>query len=131
MSECWRFYTVPTARVIFTAKTSLDVFSLSRKQVWTFSVLGDRIYELRWQQQPGIEPTNPLDQCWVPPIIAFYDQQGLLRTYSSPGGSIRTPDPVSPLGVEGSKSTLKTDVSNLICCTIIRELTKPRYDIPI
>ena len=36
-----------TARVIFTAKTSLDVFSLSRKQVWTFSVLGDRIYEVR------------------------------------------------------------------------------------
>ena len=33
------------------------------------------------QQQPGIEPTNPLGQCWVPPIVAFYDQQGLLRTY--------------------------------------------------
>ena len=45
MSECWRFYAVPTARVIFTAKTSLDVFSLGRKQVWTFSVLGDRIYD--------------------------------------------------------------------------------------
>ena len=29
-----------TARVIFTAKTSLDVFSLSREQVWTFSSLG-------------------------------------------------------------------------------------------
>ena len=29
------------------------------------------------QQQPGIEPTNPLGQCWVPPIVAFYDQQGL------------------------------------------------------
>ena len=24
------------------------------------------------QQQPGIEPTNPLGQCWVPPIVAFY-----------------------------------------------------------
>ena len=36
-----------TARVIFTAKTSLDVFSLGRKQVWKFSVLGDRIYEMR------------------------------------------------------------------------------------
>ena len=32
------FYTVPTARVKFTAKTSLDVFSLSREQIWTFSV---------------------------------------------------------------------------------------------
>ena len=28
------------------------------------------------QQQLGIEPTNPLGQCWVPPIVAFYDQQG-------------------------------------------------------
>ena len=47
MSECWRFYAVPTARVIFTAKTSLDVFSLSQEQVWTDSVLADRIYEMR------------------------------------------------------------------------------------
>ena len=50
------------------------------------------------QQQPGIEPTNPLGQCWVPPIVAFYDQQGLLRTYSLPGGSIRSPHPGSPQG---------------------------------
>ena len=48
------------------------------------------------QQQPGIEPTNPLGQCWVPPIVAFYDQQGLLRTYLLPGGSIRSPHPRSP-----------------------------------
>ena len=41
MSECWIFYAVQTARVILKAKTSLDVFSLSRKQVWTFSVLGN------------------------------------------------------------------------------------------
>ena len=47
MSGCWVFYAVPTARVIFTAKTSLDVFSLSREQVWTFPVLGDQIYEMR------------------------------------------------------------------------------------
>ena len=40
VSECWRFYAVSTARVIFTAKTILDVFSLSREQVWTFSSLG-------------------------------------------------------------------------------------------
>ena len=50
------------------------------------------------QQQPGIEPTNPLGQCWVPPIVAFYDQQGLLRTYSLPGGSIRSTHPGSPRG---------------------------------
>ena len=41
------FYAVPTAKVIFTAKTTFDVFSLSRGQVWTFSVLGDGIYEMR------------------------------------------------------------------------------------
>ena len=46
-SECWRLYAVPTARFIFTAKKSLDVFSISWEQVWTFSVLGDRIYEMR------------------------------------------------------------------------------------
>ena len=40
-SKCWVFYAVPTARVIFTAKTCLDIFSLSQEQVWTFSVLGD------------------------------------------------------------------------------------------
>ena len=50
------------------------------------------------QQQPGIEPTSPLGQCWVPPIVAFYDQQGLLRTSSLPGSSIRSPHPGSPLG---------------------------------
>ena len=50
------------------------------------------------QQQPGIEPTNPFGQCWVPPIVAFYDQQGLLRTYSLPGSSIRSPHPGSPRG---------------------------------
>ena len=57
------------------------------------------------QQQPGIEPTNPLGQCWVPPIVTFYDQQGLLRTYSLPGGSIRSPHPGSP--VERWNSVLK------------------------
>ena len=44
------------------------------------------------QQQPGIEPTNWL----VPPIVAFYDQQGLLRTYLLLGGSIRSAHPGSP-----------------------------------
>ena len=41
------FYAVKTARVIFTAKTSLDVFSLRREHVWTFSVLCDQIYKMR------------------------------------------------------------------------------------
>ena len=38
---------VPTSRVIFMAKSSLDLFSLSRKQGGTYSVLGDQIYEMR------------------------------------------------------------------------------------
>ena len=42
------FYAVSTARVIFTAKTSLDICCLRQEQVWTFSVLGDRIYEMRY-----------------------------------------------------------------------------------
>ena len=41
------FYPIPAARVIFTAKTSLAVFSLRQEQVWTFSILGDPIYEMR------------------------------------------------------------------------------------
>ena len=47
MSECWMFYAIPTSRVIFMAKSSLDLFSLSRKQGRTYSVLGDQIYEMR------------------------------------------------------------------------------------
>ena len=39
------FYAV--SRVIFMAKTSFEVFSLRREHVCTFSVLGDRIYEMR------------------------------------------------------------------------------------
>ena len=44
------FYAVPTARVIFTAKTSLDVSSLSLDQFLIFSVFGDRID--RWDEVP-------------------------------------------------------------------------------
>ena len=54
------FYAVPTARVIFTAKTTFDVFSLSPEEVWTFSVLGDRIYEMRC-----LFVAVGLNQCWV------------------------------------------------------------------
>ena len=34
VSECWMFYAVQTARVIFRVKTSLDVFSLRLEQVF-------------------------------------------------------------------------------------------------
>ena len=58
----------------------------------TFNVFG-----MNWtQQQPGIEPTKPLGQCLFPPFFAFYDQQWLLRAYSSPGSSIRSSKPRPP-----------------------------------
>ena len=40
-------YAVPTSRVIITLKTNLDLFSLGGKQVWTYPVFADRIYEMR------------------------------------------------------------------------------------
>ena len=43
-----------------------------------------------------IEHKKTFDRCGVPPIVAFYDQQGLLRAYSSPGSSIRCPHPRPP-----------------------------------
>ena len=42
------FYAVPTAVVIFMAKTSLDVNSLSRNKFGCFQSLGDRIYEMKY-----------------------------------------------------------------------------------
>ena len=72
-------------------------FIVSTMQEETTSIFKRLWYD--WtQQQPGIEPTNPLGQCWFPPLVAFYDQQGLLRTYSLPGGSIRSPHPGFPRG---------------------------------
>ena len=47
VTECWMVYALPAAGVIFRAKTSSDIFSLRQEQVLTFSVLGDRIYEMR------------------------------------------------------------------------------------
>ena len=97
------FYPVTTARVIFKAKTSLDVFSLRRERVLTGSVLSDCICEMKRvikSGQQGIktrdhfsctltlgEPSpnresNPKDN-WVPPIAAFYNQQVVLRAYST------------------------------------------------
>ena len=82
VSECWMFYAVLTARVNFMEKTSLDVFSLSQEQVWTFSVLGDRIYEMRClfvavgpnvTGTHGIPPSQAhhLENC-VPGIMSLY-----------------------------------------------------------
>ena len=63
------------------------------------------------------KPTNPLGQGWVPPIVAFYDQQGLLRTYSSPR---------IPTGFVKHKHTTHiimhapgyTAPNTMICCTV-------------
>ena len=44
------FYTIQTARVIFTTKTSLGFFSLRQEHVWTCSVLGDHICEMKRMQ---------------------------------------------------------------------------------
>ena len=56
-------------------------------------------FGMKWSQhQLGIKPMKPFGQCWVPPIAAFYDQQGLLRAYWPPGNSIRIPNPGPPWG---------------------------------
>ena len=55
------FYAVPTARVVLTAKTSLDVFSLRRDHVWTCSVLGDRICEMKRVTESGQQGIKILD----------------------------------------------------------------------
>ena len=47
------FYAEATARVIFTAKTSLDGFSLRRDHVWTGSVLGECICEMKRMRESG------------------------------------------------------------------------------
>ena len=74
---------------IFTAKTCLDVFNLSQEQVWTFSVLGDRIYEMRCPfVAVGLNAR----------LIVLPHWDNILRTYSSPGGSIRSPHPGPPRG---------------------------------
>ena len=41
-NECWMFYTIPTSRIISMAKTNLYLFSLGRKQDFTYSFLSDR-----------------------------------------------------------------------------------------
>ena len=47
------FYAVPTSRVIFTAKTRFDVFGLGQEQVWTCSVLGDCMCEMKRVTKSG------------------------------------------------------------------------------
>ena len=71
---------------------------LSVMQAGTTSI--SKVFGMIWtQHQPGIEPIKPLGHYWVPPTLAFYDQQGLLRAYSPPGNSIGAPTP-DPHGVQ-------------------------------
>ena len=50
--------------------------------------------------------SNPLRQCWVPSIVAFYDQQEILRTNLSPGSSIRGSHPLQPSNMEAQGACL-------------------------
>ena len=47
------FYAVPTARAIFMVKTSLDTFSLRQEHIWTSSVLGNCICEMKRVTESG------------------------------------------------------------------------------
>ena len=47
------FYDVPKSRVSFMAKTSLNLYSLGLKSVWTSLVFGDRIYEMKMVTKSG------------------------------------------------------------------------------
>ena len=72
---------------------------LSTMQAGTTTIFHIVHIGITWtQQQLGIEPTKPLGQCWVPPVVTFYDEQGLLNTYSTPGSSIRGPNSGPPWG---------------------------------
>ena len=57
-------------------------FIVSIMQVGTTPIV--KIVGMTWtQHQLGIEPLKPLGQCWVPPIVAFYDEEatkGLFTT---------------------------------------------------
>ena len=94
-SPTYRFITIPTpGRPVMFCGPSFIVSTMQEETTPIFK----RLWYDWTQQQPGIKPTNPLGQCWVPPIVAFYDQQGILRTYSLPRGSNRSPHPGSPRG---------------------------------
>ena len=47
------FCAIPTARVIFMAKISVDAFSLRLEDVWTHSVLGDHMCEMKRVTESG------------------------------------------------------------------------------
>ena len=54
------------------------------------------IYNIFGMTGPSRNRESNPQNLLVGAIIAFYNQQGLLRTYSSPGGSIRSLKPRSP-----------------------------------
>ena len=51
--KCWMFNTIPTSTVIFTVKTSWDLFSLGLGQVWNYSVWSDCTYEMKKVTESG------------------------------------------------------------------------------
>ena len=60
------FYAIPIARVFFTVKTSLDVFSLRCEHVSTCSDLGDCICEMKkvTGQHKGVYPQSDDSLRW-------------------------------------------------------------------
>ena len=64
------------------------------------------------QHQPGIEPITPLGQYWVTPIVAFYNQQELLRAYSPPEAPNMEPHRVRTLA--GAIPTRNTNALSML-----------------
>ena len=70
-------------------------FVLSTMQEGTthiFKVFGTTGRSTNWESNPQFSFfLNLLGQCWIPPIVSFYDQQGLLRTNRRQGAPSGAP----------------------------------------
>ena len=53
VSMVWMFYDVPTSSAILKAKTMSGLISFQLNQVWTYSVVGDDIYEMEKVTESG------------------------------------------------------------------------------
>ena len=85
------------------------------------------------QHQPGIEPTNPFRQCWVPPFrhllrSAWASEE---RTYASPGSSIRSPHLGSPWAHAFSQVILRCRGGDHIHDMMFLFILAPASDSPI
>ena len=62
------------------------------------------------KQQPGIEPTNPLGQCWVPPIVALLRSAGVTEDLFVTRELHQEPPPWIPTG------PLVVDLHDFMAC---------------